>query len=74
MASPLKHDRISKTNGQATGSEDSGDAKHFQDRVLQKAKLFELHQDHHTFEGGRALSRLDRVYVNWHACDNWTAQ
>ena len=63
------HDRTCKTSGQSTGSRDSMDAKLFAERVLQKGKLFEIEQEHHTFEGGRALSKLDRVYANWHACD-----
>ena len=39
------------------------------DKVLRKAQLFEVEQEHHTFEGGRSMSKLDRVYANCHACD-----
>ena len=56
-----------KSRGQCTGARDSPDATHFQERALQKATLFELHQDQHTFKGGRTLSKLDLTY--WHACD-----
>ena len=35
-------------------------------KKMHKAGLFELHQEHHAFEGGTACSRLDRIWVNWH--------
>ena len=63
------HDRTCKTTGQHTGSRDSVDARLFGELILQKGRFFELEQEHHTFEGGRALSKLDRVYANWHVCD-----
>ena len=63
------HDRFCKTTGSFTGSRDRVDARQFQEHVLNSSGLFELQQEHSTFEGGRAMSRLDRVYVNWHACD-----
>lgn len=68
-----KQDRFCKTTGQFSGCRDSANAKSFKDIVLQGSGLFELNQEHHTFEGGRAMSRLDRVYVNWHASEQLDA-
>ena len=63
------NDRTCKSTGQPTGTRDSVDAQLFRENVLSKGQLFEIEQEHHTFEGGRALSKLDRVYANWHACE-----
>ena len=62
-------DRWCKTSSTFTGKKDSVDAKTFREIVLERHGLFELQQQHHTYEGGRALSKLDRVYVNWHASE-----
>ena len=63
------HDRWCKTSGAYIGARDSAEAKLFDETVLRPFGLHEWSQDVHTFEGGRALARLDRVYINQHSCD-----
>ena len=63
------HDRWCKTSGHFTGNRDKVESQIFKDSVLQPAGLHELEQEFHTWEGGRSLARLDRVYTNWHTCD-----
>ena len=60
---------VCKTTGQFIGRRDNVGAQCFQQQVVQTGGFFELHQEHHTFEGGRAMSRLDRVYANWHVSE-----
>ena len=62
-------DRLCKASGQHTGNRDALDAKMLRKNVLLWGGLFEIEQEHHTYEGGRALSELGRVYASWHACD-----
>ena len=56
-------DRWNKATGVHSGASDAAEAAHWR-RMLPSSRLYELHQDEPTHEGGLSLARLDRVYTN----------
>ena len=59
-------DRICKDSGIPSGHSNQAEADTFREAVLAPIGFHELEQEHFTYEGGRAFSRIDRVYSNMH--------
>ncbi len=62
-------DRISKGAMQWSGAKDARDQEDFIHKFKGKQELHELFQDMATHSSGLARSRLDRVYLTQHTCE-----